>query len=448
MVFGRSMPAGATRVVHAINSRRCGSRARMLRLLPLLLLLICVTMPTTHAHETATKFSGSVLFNEDELSFRVPVTVDVALLGFAPDAGGGDAFNLGASLDAFHQHLQSSLSMHRPACVETAAPSDVVFNIEYNVFHGSVAALRGYEQRLATALRSVDDALSIDFDVDVVDTDLEQFLHDEVYLKRAPPADSDAEDKDNDDKSYDVKGEMRHMIVLVNPDVARVFQLRDAGAGAAAQTGKRTYAYRYGADSAPSQTWLSRHRFFTIDLQAGPAEFGATSARDGTVAITNLPRVPTTPTPTTTTTTTTTTATPTPGATSTDPSMDAKDTATHVQFSARLAATVVSCVRHVLLPDTRFVETPYAAKLVVPVIVFRNHRRFDVMAAERVRGAHGSVRVPPLDAEVSSSNQIIDTYTYACMHAHTFSQAHLTSHPINRSLDCTPTPFEPRSVEC
>ena len=65
-------------------------------------------------------------------------------------------------------------------------------------------------------------------------------------------------------------------------------------------------------------------------------------------------------------------------------------------FVAKLASLLVEAVRHVLLPDVGFRRMPFVKRLVVPLIVIRNHDKWDPLEP----GADTSIDVEAVKEQV------------------------------------------------
>ncbi len=139
------------------------------------------------------------------------------------------------------------------------------------------------------------------------------------------------------------------------------------------------YRYRYNGGAA-TQSWVAAQRYLVVDLSSGPCEYGVTDSGEGTVTIGTIPQLATrkgVP-------LTVNEHDPNTGHAKTKQQIEAeKATATTlltVQFQAQLASVVVSAVRHIFVTDVRFDHVAFAEKLIVPIIVMRNHKRFDPFA--------------------------------------------------------------------
>lgn len=126
-----------------------------------------------------------------------------------------------------------------------------------------------------------------------------------------------------------------------------------------------SYAYRYTYGSASGfDSFVSSKRFAVVDLAAGPSSFGSTQQGAGAVIGASIPRRHFT------------TWQPQPGE-ATGPS---RLRGRSLRFQAQLAAIVHSAVAHVFVPDVQFDELDFSEKVLVPIIVFQDHRMFDPLA--------------------------------------------------------------------
>lgn len=95
------------------------------------------------------------------------------------------------------------------------------------------------------------------------------------------------------------------------------------------------YWYRFEG-GGPTHAWISAGRFAVLDTAAGPLRFGASHVADGLVEWNRLAALP-------------------------------------GQLDARLAAATATAVRQIFAPDVRFARIRSSDRLLVPVLVFRDH---------------------------------------------------------------------------
>jgi hypothetical protein len=143
-----------------------------------------------------------------------------------------------------------------------------------------------------------------------------------------------------------------YTILIMNPDMTRINPPQDQLPEKPAKVYE--YRYRYNGGS-PTAAWIAQHRYLVADLNAGPVEYGVTNAGEGTVSLRSIPNLMD--------------VASSPGAN--------KQLSKNVQFVAQLSSLVVTAVRYVFVPDVRFNSIEYAEKVVIPLVVLRNHRRFN-----------------------------------------------------------------------
>lgn len=147
------------------------------------------------------------------------------------------------------------------------------------------------------------------------------------------------------------------------------------------------YTYVYNGGSVGAPVWCSSHRFAVIDMGAIGVQLGSLDAAEGARMPASFPS-----------------ARATLLGLSADERIAYRDTSRVPLLDAKLAATVVSAVQHLVLPDVLFEGAPQkdAQQLVlIPVMVFRNHNKpfrpddryegeaYDFDVARVVREIHG-----------------------------------------------------------
>jgi len=112
-----------------------------------------------------------------------------------------------------------------------------------------------------------------------------------------------------------------------------------------------------------TQQWVARQRYIVADLSAGPVAFGPAEWGREAVTDTALPRLEDSDRDTN------------------SASAEAASTVS-VKFMAELSSFILSSVQHVFVGDLQWRNLHYAEKVVVPLMVFRNHRRFHPLRQE------------------------------------------------------------------
>lgn len=178
----------------------------------------------------------------------------------------------------------------------------------------------------------------------------------------------------------------QHGVVLLNPDKARLASMLGV------RGGKLSYRYRYDGGS-PCASWISARSFVVVDLSAGPMVYGPTGAGDGTVGASSIPTITV-----------------------------EEDKGITESSLAQLSAVVLSAVRHVFAPDVDC-NGQYADKVVVPIVVLRNHRRFNPLVAQGTK-AEFKIDVPLIREQLESlllpGQELLLLPVLEDLHAHPF----------------------------
>jgi hypothetical protein len=296
--------------------------------------------------------SSGFIFDEDIAGiFAVPITVNVGLVGFNRDGFAG----VDLSAETFQKNLYESLEMVTPHCIQNGRPLHVRYNLDYHVDHlADVEAVHALVAKHLVPAGEDDDGVPL-FDVEVHDLEDElELIFERYYSKQDAPVSGSfvAAGADGVDKGPAVAA-VPYTIVVMNLDKERM------------RPGSN-YFYRYRhKGAAPMQLWLGRHRYIVVDISAGPVTFGSTESSGGAVFGDDLPSIEV----------------------ATDKAPDLS-----VHSRAELTSLVISTVRHAVLTDVQYESVEYAEKLIVPIVVLRNHDRFD-----------------PFDPDVAHQEYHIDT---------------------------------------
>eukprot|EP00808_Paulinella_micropora_P023593 g11407.t1 len=325
------------------------------------------------AHEELHENKPGFVFLKEELV--VPLNITVALVGFR---GNGQR---GAYLaeDQLQSILENSLQALVPSCVETRETTEVEFTLEYKVVQLNPEPLEDAVRRLMYPVDSIsskhgraahsrqgqpeqDEALGAKYEVDTMQ--FEQYLPDISVLRKHVSGESGRSAQPGSQSSLPPLS-ASYVVFVLNLDIDRI-RPKDLPAGTAF-----SYQYRTG-QGAPSQTWVGGGRFVVADLSAGPCEYGTQDSGEGAVAADTLP----------------------------SPTRDLQEQTERLQqemkqradseeerptdlsakFMATLSSLVVSAISHVFVSDLRFAELPQVDKIIVPLIVLRNHESWDPLS--------------------------------------------------------------------
>ena len=272
---------------------------------------------------------------------RVPLEVNIGLMGFAGDGASG------LELDAaeLHRLLTQLLPRRQPLCGSDSTPADVTYEFTYNVVQLKTG-LPALTKALAAAMRPAAASPPGHFEVPMGDIEPHLERIHASYFEHAPASGTTA-------------GPAAYSILVLNPQRAALQSVLPASARRAAgfpDEAISAFGYHYtdgagasvveaGAAGVPTQLWLSSGRFLVLDLAANPCAYGATDASEGALTVGAVPQV---------------------------------TTSAHSQLIGRLAALLTGAARQVLAPDLRTCTLPdFATELRVPLIALRNHNLFD-----------------------------------------------------------------------
>ena len=333
------------------------------------LLLCCASGGRAPAPKHIPRFA----FDRDESPVSIPLMLRVMLVNMGHEAE-PPAFRL--DTDEFERLLFQLLPTHQPHCVETGEKLSVAYDILYDVVHTS----RSDRDSLTTVLKSnmklssdvqhsdsitgADKSASLQGDkkgfVPVYDIHVDGAVEAElerIYMTYA----------EQTKMKYDSSVPMREgvyglMVLNMDKEVLAPEPVHAQGGDAAT-----SFVYRYktepnGVDSG-SDAFVSRSRFALVDLSAGPSLYGSTQAGEGAVIGASLPRRYN--------------ARWQQSAAEAMDQIPSQLRGRALRFQAELAQVVLSAVRFVFAPDIRFDELDFSEKVLVPILVFRNHRLYD-----------------------------------------------------------------------
>ena len=272
------------------------------------------------------------------------LTVNIGLLGFSADG----AWQLELDASELYGLLARLLPERRTMCGPDGRSTDATYQIKYNVVQMRTG-LQSLHQVLAGAMRPVGSSYASTqyFEVRVADV-VESFArtYDSYFASERP----------NESPS----------ILVINPNRADMASLlKNSMRG-----GNTDIAYYYTLEDGgpPTQMWVSSGRYMVLDLSAAPGHLGIRGSGEGAVSRASVPVV-------------------LPAhqggeeaamALANNPALAAMHAAAHTELLAKLAALIISGITHVIAPDVRSCTPPQRWKrLVVPLIVLRNHERFN-----------------------------------------------------------------------
>ncbi|XP_024519591.1 uncharacterized protein LOC9646786 [Selaginella moellendorffii] len=322
------------------------------------------------------------LHSRAEVPFEVPLEVNVVLLGFNGD--GGYRYTLDAV--KLKNVLNQSIPRHRPACLETGQRLDIEHKLYYNVIPAGQIELLTVESHLKGAMVATNStARETEFGkvlplYEVEATKVEP-LFDRLYsyLFGVEPDANTSTHKHlpvaifilNLDK---VRMDPRIPVDVNNATLSSKIegltpeQLRE-------QEGGYIYKYRYN-EGASTQLWLSSGRYAVIDIAAGPCAYGKVDSNEGSVGYNTVPRLQSVFFP--------------------RGRSPIQDTKAHSVFSGQLVALVASAVEYLISPDVRYETVDVAQRLLVSVIILRNHQQNTLLHS----GGNDTIDMDAIEREV------------------------------------------------
>ena len=278
--------------------------------------------------------------------------VVVGLIGFSGDGGA----RVRLDSPTLQRALSEALPIHTPANVQLGAAAHVQYHVSYEATHMPLKVLTGIEALLKQHMHFIgqtDDGISVyDIAAHLLEPQLDAF-----YASQFTPRLSAAELQRSEQAAPD-ETPTPLALLLLNPDKARMNPT-------ASGVGAYMYRYRY-EHGAATQQWVSRRRYIVADLSAGPCSYGAADmSEEGTVSIGSVPVVEVKIV-----------------SSASSAAEKAEENLASVKFTAQLSAFILSAVRHVFISDLQWRNLKYAEKVIVPIVVFRNHRRFHPLRQE------------------------------------------------------------------
>eukprot|EP00850_Spirogloea_muscicola_P013627 SM000093S24438 [mRNA] locus=s93:351148:356688:- [translate_table: standard] len=304
----------------------------------------------------------SLLHQRTETPLRVPLEVNVVLVGFGGDAG----YRFLLDVEALREFMQRSFAAFRPTCLETGRMLEVEHELSYVVTTVGEYEVTEIERAVHGSMvdqGTINDAATNQtvnvYDVDAARLELSfDALYDYLFQEqqnavggasdggKLPPA---AVFILNLDK---VRMDPRRGAYPEMPDTLHDLtkeQLRLQEAG---------YMYRYTYNGAGhSQTWIGANRYAVIDVSAGPCSCGMLGTEEGNMGPYTVPRV-----------------SHVILGSDGDP---AKGQHREDYFRGRLSALIVSTVEHILAPNVRYETLDIEQRILVAVIALQNHHKYN-----------------------------------------------------------------------
>lgn len=264
-------------------------------------------------------------------SLNIPVEFRVALLGFESN---DSPFAIEAIDLALL--LQQTLPSYQPSCWESSAKIRVTYALNWTVsFIPRINQLEFLIGKFAEKYSSEDNTFT-------VNTRSVLSFFDEV-LKDFPLHSLGQNHKQQ---------EQKYTIFVVNPNKNRIqSQLSPT---------LRNFQYLYRVDNEGfgTQVWISPNRYVVVDLSAGPLQFGMIEAEEKGPNIASLP----------------VDRSAKLWQSTNDPVVKKRQQSETLAF---LTTLCVAAVQHAFITDIKFNILRAGDKVLIPIVVFRNHQNFD-----------------------------------------------------------------------
>ncbi|KAI3886818.1 hypothetical protein MKW98_017170 [Papaver atlanticum] len=313
--------------------------------------------------------------------FQVPLEVNVILVGFRGDGG----FRYSLDIHKLEAFLKLSFPTHRPACLETGE----LIGIEHNVFPAGQQELIALERAMKKSMVPAGTARENEFGREVPLFEVDAKVVDPVF-ERLYSYTFDMNGRGGK-STEDMIRSVPSAIIVVNFDKVRMDPRKELDLRSVMyetipgltedemkkQDIEYIYRYRYNRGGA-SQVWLGSGRFVVVDLSAGPCTYGKINFEEGCVSSRTLPRLYNLIFP--------------------KGSMAASVPSTHNIFMGQLGALISTTIQHVIAPDIRFETVDLARRLLVPIIVLRNHNLYNIMDD----GHNYSIDIQAIESEVKN----------------------------------------------
>eukprot|EP00899_Mesostigma_viride_P009408 jgi/Mesvir1/18469/Mv14320-RA.1 len=320
----------------------------------------------------------SFLHDRNKSPLMLPLDVNVVLVGFSGDGGYG--FTVDA--EKLRSFLMLSSLQYRPSCIETGKELEIIHQLTYNVVHAGREHVARLEQAVKGALKPAGVEQS---------TAKEYPGRHMVYTVEAtnvePAFDALYESLFGAHSAHEGAGSGRSppsALIITNFDKRRLQPGAKPSARAAAEavggiperdTGApdADFMYRYMYQGGGrTATWISAGRYAVVDLSAGPCVFGSKKSSPGSVAPSSLPHLYMVP----------------------DNIRNSPHQA--ALFQGHLSSVIVQAVQHLFAPDIRIQTLDFAHRVLVPIMVLRNHHDFNPLTP----GHEFSVDLAAVEKEV------------------------------------------------
>ncbi len=275
---------------------------------------------------------------------QIPLVLNVGLVGF-------DDFGKGSKLsEELEDTLKHALTSYHPSS-HSEDPRirhtvlQAEFLLDFRVKRIEPGALAEIEGALRSGLKPAEpETLSLMKDVRTYDVevngDVESVLDDMFASNFVDTVNEGGGSKDS-----------VRAVIIINPRKKNLLAGDDQA--------PFRYRYTYGGVGY-TQAWIGAKNYVVIDLAAGPCSHGHTKANEGAVVPKTFPRLR-----------------PFKAEFSKDWSNGADAETPKYSVLAGLTSLVISAVQYVFVPDIGHETIYFAEKIIVPIVVFRDHTLFN-----------------------------------------------------------------------
>eukprot|EP00026_Physarum_polycephalum_P004689 Phypoly_transcript_04712.p1 GENE.Phypoly_transcript_04712~~Phypoly_transcript_04712.p1 ORF type:complete len:678 (+),score=68.70 Phypoly_transcript_04712:78-2111(+) len=291
-----------------------------------------------------------------EKPIRYPININLVFIGFKGDG----PFQFYLDEQKVQAAIQSAFPMHSPHSLQSNTPLNIMYHISYSV--SSSNEIQKYEAYLRNALTQIGDAESNRYTADIAS--VESFF-----------------------ETRQSKESGNYTIFFVHPNKEQLV-------GRHSQI-EYSYSLRGWGNS---QSWVGSGRYIVIDMTAGPVRYGKmTGYSEGAVDYESFPRIVEFFLPA--------------GYQGTS-----LQGASKIEIGAKITALAISAVQYIFATDINSEHVPTVEKLLVPVIVLRNHNEFnpfdDGINMEIVRHEVQRMALPGQTIQIISANHYIHEHSH------------------------------------
>eukprot|EP01133_Synstelium_polycarpum_P000377 gene377-443_t len=309
----------------------------------------------------SSQLAADIRYNLQDEPGSIPFHVQVLLIGFQGE--GAFEYMLDArQLDAL---LNGAYKVHRPHSLQTSVYHRSPNDEDTRPLHDPRPLMSHYDITYTVKTLSSDTLYRLEHIMTTNKSPALNPVDGETYNIDIEPMEPFFE---HEARQLGTEGSPVYTVIFVNPDRSRI--------------GVSSYQYTFGGHVC-GPAWIGAGRFVVVDLSAGPLKYGSTLHKsteervsEGSVDHDSLPRLV---------------------------EYFLRDGyagtslqgASPIEIQAHLASLVISSIQHVFISDTTYNFIPLFQKILIPVLVFRDHNNFDPLE----KGFNTSVDVDIIQKE-------------------------------------------------